>query len=145
MQINAHIPLHAARAYGLPRAQPANTAGASNALTSLQRAAQTRDTAVIGSITPATRSTDAPVLRSIVPVAPTPVAEAPRAGAFNETLRSLIAAKVSGSVTFDAAGTTPAAVRSTGDIPSLPLYTRAADRIEAAVAVNLGRTIDLRG
>ncbi|MHC5115359.1 MAG: hypothetical protein ACYTGP_13130 [Planctomycetota bacterium] len=54
-------------------------------------------------------------------------------------LDRLVAARTTAPIEFDAAST-PA---SSAD--SLPLYDRAADRVEAAVAVQVGRTIDVRG
>jgi len=54
-------------------------------------------------------------------------------------VRSLVAATVQGGVTFDGASTIPAAKSS------LTLYTRAADTIEAATSIELGRRVDMRG
>lgn len=53
--------------------------------------------------------------------------------------QSLVAGRVNGPIEFDGVSvprTNPAA---------LSLYTRAADRIEAATAVHIGRTIDVKG
>ncbi len=128
MQISgSHIPMSAMQAYGLKKpAAPAQTAPLASAkpVTTAQRAEQMRDVAVIGSIRPAAPTT------------------ATSATAPAGKLQSLIGAKVPGAVSFDAAAS-PAQPK--GPAPSLPLYTRAADRIEAAVAVNIGRAIDLRG
>lgn len=52
----------------------------------------------------------------------------------------LIAGQVNQSVDFDIAST-PA--NPAGN--ALPLYTRAADKIEAATGVLLGRSLDIRG
>jgi hypothetical protein len=65
---------------------------------------------------------------------PSPLAE-PSPG-----IKTLIAGTVSGRVDFDAAANAPARPAS-----AFPLYTRAADAIEAAVGVEIGRTIDVRG
>jgi|SRR6185503_20356580 len=54
----------------------------------------------------------------------------------------LVAAKVPQRVNFDAPS------RPTGSVPSahvLQMYARAADRVEAAVGVRLGQSVDLRG
>ena len=55
-------------------------------------------------------------------------------------VNQLIAGAVPGPVTFDGSFTP---VRS--DTPTLQLYTRAADTIEAATGIQLGRTIDVKG
>ena len=52
----------------------------------------------------------------------------------------LVAGKVDRPLEFDGANVAP--VRS-ADV--LPLYTRAADKIEAAVGVHLGRSLDVNG
>lgn len=54
-------------------------------------------------------------------------------------LERLVGGRVAGGVDFT--GSAPTASR--GDV--LPLYTRAADKVEASVAVRLGSTLDLRG
>jgi hypothetical protein len=55
----------------------------------------------------------------------------------------LIAGRVPGGVEFN----TPRTAGPTSLVPAtvLPLYTRAADRVEAAIGVHVGRTIDVRG
>jgi len=55
----------------------------------------------------------------------------------------LVAAKVAQPVNFDAAAAPINRTVSAGH--ALQLYTRAADRIEAAVGVHIGRSIDIRG
>ena len=60
-----------------------------------------------------------------------------------QAARQLVAGNVSQAVSFDAAQ----AVRSAGS-PSpavFQMYTRAADRVEAAVGVQIGRSIDVKG
>lgn len=52
----------------------------------------------------------------------------------------LVAARVPGGVAFNSQ---PAPVATSGG--ALSLYTRAADRVEAAVGVELGRTLDVHG
>ncbi len=54
-------------------------------------------------------------------------------------LERLVGGRVGGGLDFT--GSAPTASR--GDV--LPLYTRAADKVEASVAVRLGSTLDLRG
>lgn len=72
------------------------------------------------------------------------IAPARRPGAFqsDSTANPLVAAKVSQPVSFEGA----AAPRlTTNTAPALPMYTRAADKMEAAVAVQIGRTLDVTG
>ncbi len=52
----------------------------------------------------------------------------------------LVAGTVPGKIAF-----TPAAGPPTGGGEVLPMYTRAADRVEAAVGIQLGKQIDLKG
>src|SRR5689334_3090383 len=54
----------------------------------------------------------------------------------------LVAARVSRPVSFDGA-TAPRPPSNPS--PVLPMYTRAADKMEAAVAVQIGRTLDVTG
>jgi hypothetical protein len=61
------------------------------------------------------------------------------APAATSRLDRLVGGRVAGAVDFS--GSAPTASR--GDV--LPLYTRAADKVEASVAVRLGSTLDLRG
>ena len=62
----------------------------------------------------------------------------------SSSAKTLVAARVSQPVNFEAAA---ADVSRSGPAAThvLQMYTRAADRIEAAVAVQIGRSIDLRG
>jgi hypothetical protein len=55
-------------------------------------------------------------------------------------VNQLIAGAVPGAVTFDGSFTP-----IPGEAPTLKLYTRAADTIEAATGIQLGRAIDLKG
>lgn len=57
--------------------------------------------------------------------------------------QQLIAGRVKGQVAFDGAQTAPA--RTDERPPVLHLYTRAADRVEAAIGVELGRRLDVEG
>ena len=57
-----------------------------------------------------------------------------------KSIDTLIAGKTNQPVSFDAPGIGPDASRA-----SLPLYTRAADRIEAAVGIALGKSLDVTG
>jgi hypothetical protein len=57
-------------------------------------------------------------------------------------IRQLIAGAVTGKVDFSAA---PGATKPASQQQVLQLYTRAADKVEAAVAVHVGRTLDVRG
>lgn len=56
----------------------------------------------------------------------------------------LVAAKVAQPVSFDSPAS-PIAPAAPGPAAVYQMYTRAADKIEAAVAVHIGRAIDLRG
>lgn len=121
MQISGTtIPFNAMQAYGIKNAC-CNPAASTKTISTTQRAEQTRDIAIVGSIRPSAGA-------------------APTSAASGAKLQSLVGAKVPGPVSFESVGQ----VRPT-NAPSLTLYTRAADRIEAAVAVNVGRAIDLRG
>jgi hypothetical protein len=65
-------------------------------------------------------------------------------GAPSQTVGRLIAGQVVHPVQFDGARTA-ATVGATSPAHVLQMYNRAADRVEAAVRVELGRTIDVRG
>ena len=52
----------------------------------------------------------------------------------------LVAGRVAGQIEFNGSST-----RDPNNTGSLQLYTRAADKLEAAIGVHLGRAIDLRG
>jgi hypothetical protein len=118
MQINGPIPFHVAKAYGVkPGGAPAPLAatGAAPAPFSIAQA----------SPLPTANSIDAL----------SQLAAAPRSAKVDR----LVGGTVNTPLSFDGAATrTP----GTG---SLQLYTRAADKIEAAVAVNVGRAIDVTG
>jgi hypothetical protein len=61
----------------------------------------------------------------------------------SQSAQGLVAGNVTEPVNFDA---TPAARSSSALSPGVfQMYTRAADRIEAAVAIQIGRTIDVKG
>jgi len=78
----------------------------------------------------------------------TPLREATPDAKTDDTARTpsaidrLIGGTVPGTVEFETA-TRPAAEASS--VTTFQLYTRAADRIEAAVGVQIGRAIDVRG
>ncbi len=63
-----------------------------------------------------------------------------------KAIDKLVAGKTNQPVDFDAPAA-PFASGATNPLrgPSLQLYTRAADRIEAAVGVALGKSLDVRG
>jgi hypothetical protein len=87
-------------------------------------------------VTPTKRP--APVARSgaIGPAQPTEKAAPHEPG---EKVRQLVAGKVTGPVDFASAST------PTSPAGPYQLYTRAADKIEAAVAVRTGQAIDVKG
>ena len=77
---------------------------------------------------------------------PTPPLRAQQPDSFEpaSSAQRLVAGKVAQPVNFDPA----ASVANNGSASVAPvyqMYTRAADKIEAAVAVQIGRAIDLRG
>jgi len=101
MRINGSIPIHIARAYGLP---------------------PTKNVAPV-------RPSD--------PIEKTGRADAPPTQRGPGNIEKLVAGKVPGAVDFASAST------PTSPAGAYQLYTRAADKIEAAVAVQLGRNIDV--
>jgi len=72
---------------------------------------------------------------------PAPRAPAPAAAPATAQARDLVAARVAVPIEFPTADVAPAAARSTH---AFPLYTRAADAVEAAVGVRAGQMIDVR-
>ncbi len=105
MRIGDSIPMHIARAYGLPQGQPVGKTGVLQPPTSIR---------AVPSDSFETQQPD--------------------------KISQLIAGRVSESVNFNSSlPTTP----STAD--SYPLYTRAADKIEAVTGVQLGRALDITG
>ena len=58
----------------------------------------------------------------------------------SDSVNGLLAGRVSGPVDFDA---TTGPAKASSEV--LPLYTRAADKVEAAVAVQIGRSLDVKG
>ena len=60
-------------------------------------------------------------------------------------IQQLVAGNVNKPVSFDAHSTVPSPQAATAATPSFQLYTRAADKMEAAVGVQLGRTLDVKG
>ena len=74
--------------------------------------------------------------------APGPITDvaAPTPGVIGSELQQLIGGSVRESVDFDSAST-PANPAG----PTLQLYSRAADRVEAATGVHLGRGLDIKG
>jgi hypothetical protein len=69
----------------------------------------------------------------------TPVAQPAQAN--GAAAQRLVAGSVSAPIDFDA----PSLPSRPADGPTLQLYTRAADKIEAAVAVRVGRMLDVQG
>ena len=71
---------------------------------------------------------------AITPAAPRPQSKLPDAA------QRLFAATVPGGITFDDATGTPTPTRD-----AIPMYRHPADRNAAAVAIEIGRAIDVRG
>lgn len=89
------------------------------------------------------RAYGVPQARQAQPAIPTQPVAGVESMAFTPRLptnaQSLVAGHVRGSVEFDGVSV------PRSNPASLNLYTRAADRIEAATAVQIGRTIDVKG
>lgn len=118
MDIRGPIPFHVARAYGV---QPALNA------------------ARIGAARPApgvTGTTGPSVVRQVDATGDLSRVEGVTR---SRGLDRLVGGTVNRPIAFDGAATTQPGAGS------LPMYTRAADKIEAAVAVNLGRMLDVQG
>ncbi|MHC5114155.1 MAG: hypothetical protein ACYTGP_06980 [Planctomycetota bacterium] len=82
-----------------------------------------------------------PQVRPAAPLAPAAPATPATPAADSSKLNQLVA----GTVNVNASPpTTPTVAAGAADGP-YQLYTRAADRIEAATAVQIGRSIDVRG
>ncbi len=78
-------------------------------------------------------------VRAASPIAPPNASQQIAAGQSNP----LVAGNVARAVNFDAS---PSATSSAaGQLPVFQMYTRAADRIEAATAIQIGRAIDVTG
>ena len=120
MQINGSIPFHVARAYGV---QPTRA------------------------VTPsaATPSVSAPPTES--GLTQTTSARAPdgREPSEGENIQRLVAARVDAPVDFAGERTSSRLPGANAHTGAFPLYTRAADRIEAAVGIQIGRSIDVKG
>ena len=84
---------------------------------------------------PATRPT-----MSIGPAQPaSPTAQSGSIDKLPSPAQALVAGRVDGPIEFDGVSV------PRSNPSALSLYTRAADRIEAATAVHIGRTIDVKG
>jgi len=116
MQVTGPIPFHAARAYGMSRPAGAATPPLANKAAATASPANLAHPSVSG-------ATDTRAAAGI------DTATAPVNG-------RLIAGQVPGGVNFSGAIPTQGT--------SLALYTRAADRVEAATAISIGRSLDLR-
>ncbi|MCL4211344.1 MAG: hypothetical protein HRU76_08110 [Phycisphaeraceae bacterium] len=118
MDIRGPIPFHVARAYGVQPALNATKIGAVR-----------------------------PMGGVAAPVGPSGVRQVDATGDLSRVegvtrsrgLDHLVGGTVNRPIAFDGAATTQPSAGS------LPMYTRAADKIEAAVAVNLGRMLDVQG
>lgn len=74
---------------------------------------------------------------------PTSAANQPQAVNAQRAIEKLTAGTVSQAINFDASSVADAKPQQPMDV--LPMYNRAADRIEAATAIQVGRSIDIRG
>lgn len=97
-------------------------------------------------IIPATTASPLQVAKAygLNPPRPAELKLAQPAGSTAAPFEKLVGGTVQGPVNFDSPQAITAA-RAAHETTVLPMYTRAADRVEAAVAVQLGRTIDLKG
>ncbi len=125
------LPLHVARAYGMtgPSAPARPTAPAAPG----RPDAPTRPNPVRETFAPSAAA--APTAATALRIDPA----TPASPAATERIGRLVGGRVAGAVDFS--GSAPTASR--GDV--LPLYTRAADKVEASVAVRLGGSLDVRG
>ncbi len=157
------MPTHVARAYGLMKPGAPNQTGQPNPAQFTQPAGQTPGAQAPGqvqgmsspgqvqstsSVTNATRIEPARDPSNVGRIDSTRAAEqttaATEAG-FAEKLQGLVAGATGRPVEFDD-GTQAPRMPDAGPPPhTLPLYTRSADKVEAAVAVNTGRAVDIRG
>jgi hypothetical protein len=82
-----------------------------------------------------------PAAAPIAPAAPVPLRPQP-VDSFqpSRAVQNLVAGNVNQAVDFASVAPRPAASSH-----ALQMYTRAADKIEAAVAVQIGRTLDVQG
>lgn len=69
-----------------------------------------------------------------------PVKEVPKASEIKRGADQLIAGNVRESAEFDSTNTSPAKIRNV-----LQMYSRAADKIEVATQVSVGRSLDVSG
>jgi hypothetical protein len=76
------------------------------------------------------------------PVAPCSGPDAPQAHRVAQLVGARVAAPAS---VVGSALEAPAAASAARGAAAYPMYTRAADRVEVAVAIQLGRTVDVRG
>ncbi|HWB20708.1 MAG TPA: hypothetical protein VG711_10435 [Phycisphaerales bacterium] len=124
---NYKFPAHVARAYNIPQAKPNAFANAQSLAANGANEAQRNDGPF-----------------SI----PTPGAsrnDSVSASTSQRIVNDLVAAKVDSSAApwvSDASAHAPQLATASG---SLPLYRRAADRIEAAVGIAVGRSLDVKG
>jgi hypothetical protein len=124
MRINGSgnlLPPNIARAYGVQGAAAARPAAQAVAPTASGALAQ---------ISPASPSINAGPINAGLGVNTAPGATGPQA---------LVAGQVPGPITFDGVS-----VPRSG-AGGFHMYTRAADKIEAAIAVQVGRTLDIKG
>jgi hypothetical protein len=130
--IGPGLPFNAARAYGLTGpgagARPFPGRGPAEAPTA-------------GPVAAPARPGDVRQTTATAPTAPALQIDPSRGlePAASARISQLVGGRVPGRVDFT--GSAPTASR--GDV--LPLYTRAADKVEASVAVRLGSALDLRG
>jgi hypothetical protein len=78
-------------------------------------------------------------------LAPRPAPCATPDGAAPERALELVGARVAAPASIGSALETGPSAPALRSAFAYPMYTRAADRVEAAVAVQLGRTVDVRG
>ena len=69
-----------------------------------------------------------------------PVKEAPRASQIKRSADQLIAGSVRESTDFESSSANPAKIKNV-----LQMYSRAADKIEVATQVSVGRSLDVSG
>lgn len=123
MRIDSSFPTHVARAYGLKLVRPAESAAKPSP------AQPTKPTA------PMMPTKSASPVTSTMSIGPAPATKPAQP---MEKVSQLLAGKVAGPVDFSAGP------RAASGSDAMQLYTRSADRIEAATAVQIGRQLDVK-
>lgn len=123
MQIDGSFPTHVARAYGLKLVRSAENETNTSPTQPAKATGQTALAPSASNVSPTT---------SIRPTGAIPSVQS------TEKVSQLIGGKVAGSVDFSSGP------RAVSGPDAMQLYTRSADRIEAATAIQVGRQLDVK-